>query len=90
MLQRVKVIAEGNGSLLDDSIVQYGSGMKYGNCQIRENRPILLAGVGQGRMKMERYLVCSKHTPLFSLHATLARKLEVGQEIFSDNSITDL
>ena len=51
MLQNVKVIAVGNGSLLDDSIVQYGSGMKCGNCQIRENRPVLLAGVGQGRMK---------------------------------------
>ena len=51
MLQKVKAFAVGNGSLLDNSILQYGSGMKYGNCQIRENRPVLLAGVGQGRMK---------------------------------------
>ena len=51
MLQKVKAFAVGNGSLLDNSILQYGSGMKYGNGQIRENRPILLAGVGQGRME---------------------------------------
>jgi len=34
MLQKMKAIDEGHGSLLDDSIVLYGFGMKDGNCQI--------------------------------------------------------
>jgi hypothetical protein len=90
MLQKMKSIDEGNGSLLDNSIVMYGSGMKDGNGHVRENLPILLAGGGQGRIKTGRHLVCPKHTPLSSLHASLAEKLEVGQETFSDKPIADL
>lgn len=75
MLQNVKAIAEGNGSLLDDSIVQYGSDMKYGNCQIRAHRPIQLTGVGQGRMKTGRYLVYS------NTHTAVQSALGVGQKM---------
>jgi len=90
MLQKMKAIDEGNGSLLDNSIVMYGSGMKDGNGHVKENLPILLAGGGQGRIKTGRHLVCPKHTPLSSLHASLAQKLDLGPDSFSGNTIADL
>ena len=90
MLQKMKAIDEGNGSLLENSIVMYGSGMKDGNGHVRENLPILLAGGGQGRIKTGRHLICPEHTPLSSLHASLAEKLEIGRDTFSNKPIAEL
>lgn len=86
MLQKMKSIDEGNGSLLDNTIVMYGSGMKDGNGHVKENLPILLAGSGQGRLETGRHLVCPEHTPLANLHLTLAQKLELSLDNFNEAS----
>ena len=48
-LARMKQVDEGNGSLLDNTIVFYGSGMKDGNGHIRNDLPVLIAGKGGGQ-----------------------------------------
>ena len=83
MLQRMKSINEGNGSLLDNTIVMFGSGMKDGNGHVRENLPIILAGKGQGRIATGQHLVCKEHTPLADLHLTLAQKLNLEIDEFN-------
>jgi len=77
MLQKLKSIDEGNGSLLDNTIVMFGSGMKDGNGHVKNNLPIVLAGKGQGRIKTGRHLVCREHTPLADLLYTLSGKLDL-------------
>jgi hypothetical protein len=67
MLNRLKSIDEGNGSILDNSIVLYGSGMKDGNGHRRQNLPILLAGHGQGTLKPGKHIVLKPGTPLAQL-----------------------
>lgn len=77
MLQRMKSIDEGSGSLLDNTIVMYGSGMKDGNGHVRENLPIVLAGRGQGRLDTGRHIVCKEHTPLANLLLTLGQRMDL-------------
>jgi hypothetical protein len=86
MLQKMKSIDEGAGSLLDNTIVMYGSGMKDGNGHRKENLPILLAGSGQGRLETGRQFSCKEHTPLANLHLTLAQKL--GLELDEFNGVS--
>ena len=88
MLQKMRSIDEGNGSLLDNTLVMYGSGMKDGNGHIREDLPILLAGGAQGKLDTGRLVVCKEHTPLANLHLTLAQKLGFEIDSFNGNSGT--
>jgi len=86
MLTKMRDIDEGNGSLLDNSVVLYGSEMKDGNGHIRENLPLVLIGGGQGTMQTGRHVVFDKGTPLANLHLTLAQQF--GAEIDSFNNVS--
>lgn len=87
MLDRMKAIDEGNGSLLDNTIVLYGSGMKDGNGHKKEDLPILLAGGGSGAIKTGRHLACKAKTPLANLHQSLAEKFELEDQVASFNGV---
>lgn len=86
MLNKMKQVDEGDGSLLDHTVVLYGSEMKDGNGHIRENLPIVLAGRGGGMIAPGRHVEFKPHTPLANLHLTLAQKF--GCEIDSFGSST--
>ena len=60
----MKSIDEGNGSLLDNSTVLYGSSMKDGNGHKRENIPFVLAGRGGGSLNPFGHLMRKKTRPL--------------------------
>jgi len=92
MLDKMRGIDEGNGSLLDNTIVMYGSGMKAGNGHVRENLPILLAGGGQGRLETGRHVKLTEHTPLANLLLTLATKFDLPMDSFgrSTGTISEL
>jgi hypothetical protein len=85
MIDRMKRIDEGDGSLLDHTLLLYGSEMKDGNGHVKEDLPIVLAGGGRGALKGKtgRRVVATPHTPLANLHLTLARRF--GCEIDSFN-----
>ncbi len=83
LLDRMKQVDEGNGSLLDNTIVLYGSSMKDGNGHIRTDLPLVLAGRGGGSLKPGRHIVEKQATPMANLHLTIAQKL--GLEIDSFN-----
>jgi len=86
LIDRMKRIDEGNGSLLDNTMVLYGSEMKDGNGHVREDLPIILAGRAGGRLDAGRRIVAAPNTPLANLHLTLAQKL--GCEVDSFNGIS--
>jgi uncharacterized protein DUF1552 len=83
LIEKMKVIDEGNGSLLDNTVLLYGSEMKDGNGHVRENLPIILAGRGGGRLPAGQHIALAPNTPLSNLHLTLAQKF--GCEIDSFN-----
>jgi hypothetical protein len=83
MLEKMKGIDEGDGTLLDNTVVLYGSEMKDGNGHIRENLPVILAGQGHGMLTPGQHVKLAEHTPMANLHLTLAQKF--GCEIDSFN-----
>ena len=60
LLEKMKNVDEGNGSLLDNSLVLFGSGMKDGNGHVPENIPLLLAGGAGGRLKKRRRMIVNQ------------------------------
>lgn len=86
LLSQMAAIEEGNGSLLDNSVVLYGSEMKDGNGHIKEDLPLVLIGKGQGLLKTGQHVTCKKGTPLANLHLTLAQQFGVEIEVFNGAS----
>lgn len=86
MIERMRSIDEGTGSLLDNTVLMYGSEMKDGNGHVRENLPIVLAGRGRGILKTGRHIVLDEHTPLANLHLTLAQKFGCELDTFNGTS----
>ena len=85
-LDRLKSIEEGDGNMLDNSMVMYGSGLKDGNRHAEENLPIILAGKGGGKIKPGRNLVFDENTPLANLYQTMAQVMGVNADGFADGT----
>lgn len=85
-LQKLKATREADGSLLDHSLVLYGSGMGNPNVHDHRNLPILVAGGAAGRMKGGRHISYTQSAPLANLHLTLLDKVGVPIDHFADSS----
>ena len=79
-LQRLSSTPDGDGSLLDHTVVLYGSGLSDGNIHLPQNLPILLAGRGAGTLKGGTHLATKGGVPLANLHMSLLDKFGVRVE----------
>lgn len=79
-LEKLQAVPEGNGNMLDNSMVMFGSGLRNGNAHAEENLPIILAGGGGGHLKTGRHLIFEAETPLANLYQTMGQIMgaEVG------------
>jgi hypothetical protein len=84
-LAKMRDTKEGDGSLLDHSLVLYGSGMGNPNQHDHDNLPIIVAGGAAGKMKGGRHIRFAKPTPLANLHLTLLDKVGVRLDKFGDS-----
>ncbi len=84
-LERLKATPEGNGTLLDHSLLLYGSGIGNPNIHDHTNLPILVAGGAAGGMKGGRDIRYARPTPLANLHLTLLDKVGVRLDRFGDS-----
>ncbi len=85
-LEKLKSISEGDGNMLDNSMVMFGSGLKDGNRHAEENLPVILAGRGGGLIKPGRQLIFEENTPLANLYQTMAKIMGVNEEGFADGT----
>jgi hypothetical protein len=85
-LQKLKGTPEGEGTLLDHSLILYGSGIGNPNIHDHTNLPILVAGGSSIGMKGNRHIKYAKPTPLANLHLTLLDKVGVHLEKFADST----
>jgi len=60
MVKKMAALREGDGTLLDNCIVMWGSGLEDGNKHARENLPFIIAGKGGGSIKTGRFLADTK------------------------------
>jgi hypothetical protein len=84
-LAKLRDTREGEGTLLDHSLLLYGSGMGNPNRHDHDNLPILVAGGAAGRMKGGQHIRFAKPTPLANLHLTLLDKVGVRLDSFGDS-----
>ena len=85
MLDRMKAIKEGDGTLLDHTQLLFGSSMRDGNSHNPHNLPMVLAGRGGG-LKSGQHLMSTPVTPLCNLYLTMLQAAGVKTERFGDSS----
>jgi hypothetical protein len=85
-LKKLKSTPDGDGSLLDHSMIVYGSGLSDGNRHTHEDLPVLLAGRGDGSMKPGRHIVYPSGTPITNLYLTLLDRVGVHPEKIGDST----
>ncbi len=85
-LNRLKSTKEGDGTLLDHSMVVYVSGLSDGNRHIHENLPVLLAGRGDGSLRPGQHIVYKRGTPMTNLYLTLLERMGVPAERIGDST----
>jgi Protein of unknown function (DUF1552) len=86
LLGKLKSLPEGDGTLLDHSLILYGSGISDGDAHSHENLPILLAGRGHGAVVTGRHVRYPAETPLTNLHLSLLERLGVPLDAFGDST----
>lgn len=85
LLTKLNSVREGDGTLLDRSLIIYGSGNSDGNAHNHDNLPILLCGKGGGVLS-GRHLRFAKETPVANLFVALADRLGSPVSRFGDST----
>jgi hypothetical protein len=86
MVARMRGIKEGNSTLLDNSMVLFGSGMRDGNAHSPYNLPIVVAGKGGGKLATGRHLKYEPKTPLCGLYRTMLNCVGAPVHALGDSS----
>jgi hypothetical protein len=86
VLEQLDAIQEGEGTLLDHSMITLGSGLGDGKDHTMDELPIIVAGSANGKIKTGRVLNCSEKTPLANLWLSQAQLMGTGMQQFADST----
>ena len=86
LLERMKSVPDGDGTLLDHSLILYGSPLSDGNMHTYKDLPVLLITPGVAAMRGGRHLRYPKDTPVANLYLALLEKLGIQAETFGDST----
>ena len=86
LLERLKSVKEGDGNLLDHSMIVYGSGNGDGDRHNHDDLPILLAGKGCGTIRQGRHVVYQKETPLNNLWVSMLNRMDIRDVQLGDST----
>ena len=85
-LDKLQSISDGDGTLLDGTVVLYGKGMSDGNVHNNYNVPVVVIGGRENGLVGNRHLVYPNGTPLANLSLSLMEKFGVNVEKFGDST----
>lgn len=85
LVKRMKEIKEGDGTLLDHSMVVYGSSLSDGNAHDHTNLPVVMFGKGDGTIKTGRHIVYPE-TPMTNLFLSMLDHMNVPYEELGDST----
>lgn len=85
-LNRLKSTPDGDGNLLDHSLVLFGSGMSNSNVHNHSPLPVFVAGGAAGKMKGGRHLKYPENTPMSNLLLSILHKAGVEEETVGDST----
>jgi hypothetical protein len=86
VLRKLRGIGEGERSLLDNSMILFGSGMRDGNIHDSHNLPIVVGGRGGGRIDTGQHLVYPEDSPLSNLFVSMLDAFGTKVERFADST----
>jgi len=86
IIGKLRNIKEGDGTLLDHSMLAYGSCIGDGNRHNHDDLPIALFGSGNGTIKTGRHLIFPKGTPLNNLWLSMLERMGVPTETLGDST----
>jgi hypothetical protein len=86
LLEKLNSIKDGDGTILDHSMIVYGSGISDGNLHDHSNLPLILAGGGNRSLKGGRHIRYDKGTPMANLFVSLLDRMGVEPERFGDSN----
>ncbi len=86
ILDRLKSIPEGDGTLLDHTMIMYGSGISDGNRHNNENLPLLVAGGAGGSIRTGRHIRYDEETPVCNLFVSMLQNMGIRTDHFGDST----
>lgn len=86
LVSRLGQIKEGGGTLLDNCMLLFGSGLRDGQKHDKQDLPIVLAGGGGGTLKGGRHLKVGSGVPLANLHCEIAVRMGLQLPKFADST----
>lgn len=86
LLGKLKSMPEGEGTVLDNSMILFGSGLRDGDRHDPHNLPLVLGGRGGGRIQTGRHLVYAEDTPLANLYVSMLDAFGTPVERFADST----
>jgi hypothetical protein len=85
-LEKMQATPDGDGNLLDHTMIVYGGSISDANVHKHEDLPILLIGGGDGKIKGGRHVRYPKDTPVANLFVTVLDKMGTPAESFGDST----
>jgi hypothetical protein len=86
LLTGLSQVREGDGTLLDNCMVMYGSGIADGNSHDHDNLPIALFGKGGGTIRGGQHIRVRPGTPLTNLYVSMLDRVGASVDKFSDSN----
>jgi len=87
-IEKLHSTPDGDGTLLDHSLILYGSSMSNGNQHDHDPLPVVIAGGASGKLRGDRHITAAPHTPMSNLLLSILGKLGVQQNSFGDSTGT--
>ncbi len=86
LLDKLKATPDGDGTLLDHSMIVYGSALADGNAHQHNNLPTVLAGRGNGSLHPGRHVRYADETPMANLYMSMLDRMGVPVEQIGDST----
>jgi len=85
-IEKLKATKEGDGNMLDNSMIVYGAGLSDGNAHTHEDLPTIIVGKGGNYIKTGRRMIVRRETPMCNLFITMMDRMGVNVENFGDST----
>ena len=86
LMARMAETPDGDGTLLDRTMMVYASNIGDGNRHNHDDLPVLLLGSGNGTLRPGRHLRYAKNTPMMDLHLALLERMGAGAAPLGDST----
>jgi hypothetical protein len=86
LLGKLRSVREGEGTLLDNSMVLFASALSDGDSHDMHKLPIVLGGKGGGRIAAGQHIVCTEDTPTANLYLSMLNAFGTPVERFADST----